>query len=174
MSFNASDLPISGGVLLAGAAYVCASLFITGPLIATRTIEKSDWTQSCSATIHSAIAAQRTPVKVIPRTDCKALLGGFLPELGQMCDQYGNPDFGGGTSQMLREQERRRIEAEEKRLAALAAGSGSACGCAASIVAQDHSWAIHAGTFRIVTPPAVKHLNAELYGALQSPHCAIQ
>lgn len=173
MSFNTSDLPISGGVLLAGVIYIGVSLFVTGPMVATRTIEKSDWKHVCNDGITSAIEAQRTPLKVIPRTDCRSLLGGFMPELGNLCDQYGNPDFGGSTAQVLREQERRRVEAEENRLAALASKSESACGCAASIVAQDRGWALHAGTFRIVTPPSVKHLDSELHGALQSSHCAL-
>ena len=173
MSLDTTNLPISGGVLVAAALYVGASIFVTGPLIATRTIDRSDWGRSCHANIHSTIAAQKTPAKVIPRTDCQSLIGGFMPELGRLCQQYGNPDFGGGTSAMMREQERRRQEVEAKRLQALAASSASRCDCAASVFAQDRSWAVHAGSFRLVSPPAVKHMKAELQAALQSPLCRI-
>ncbi len=172
MSFDTTSLPISGSVILAGLVYVGACVFVTGPLVATRTIDKSDWNQSCPIAITRAIEAQRTPEKIIPNTDCKSLLGGFMPELGQLCQQYGNPDFGGGTTQTLRRQEALRREAEENRLAAMAANSTSRCDCAASLVAEDRSWAIHAGSFRLITPPAVAHMRAELVGAMQTPLCA--
>ena len=173
MSIDTSGLPISGGVILAGLLYAGVSVFVTGPLVATRTIDKSDWDQSCQVNIDSTIAAQRTPKKIIPRTDCKSLFGGFMPELGQLCQQYGNPDFGGGTTQLLRQQEERRQEIEKRRLAALAANSTSRCDCAVSMVAEDRGWAIHAGSFRLITPPSVKHLKAELQGAIQTPLCAV-
>ncbi len=171
MSFETSALPISGGVLVAGFIYAGASLFILGPLVAERTIEASDWSQQCQAGLQAEIEATRTPEKIIPQMDCRSTLGSFLPELAKICDQYGNPDFGGPASSLLRQQEKVRRAAEEKRLALTASQSTSRCDCAANVVAQDRNWAIHAGSLRLISPPQVTRLSSELSRALQSSHC---
>lgn len=174
MPIDTTNLPIGGGVLLAAAAYVATSVFITGPFVAERTIElKSNWAAICERNLRLEISKRRSPPKIIPRTDCQSIFGQFMPELGQLCRQYGNPDFGGHTTQLLREQERLRQQVEERRLNRLAAQSGSRCECAASVVSQNKDWALTAGSLRLVSPPSTNvNLNSELSHALNSPRCS--
>lgn len=131
MSIDTTNLPISGGVIVASLLYAGAAVFVMGPLVAERTINKSDWNKTCEAGLQSAIETYRTPQKIIPSTDCRSTIGSFMPELARLCDQYGNPDFGGPTTRILRKQESMRQEAEDKRLALATSQSGSKCSCAA-------------------------------------------
>ena len=174
MPFDTSNMPISGSVILAAALYVGVSFFGTGQVIAKRTIESSDWGAMCQSALRVKISTRREPATIIPRTDCNSLLGGFMPELGALCNQYGNPDLSGGTTGMLREQEHQRREAENRRIALAASQTGSRCDCATSVVTQDRlNWALLAGSARLISPPAVTdNLNSELTRALNSPYCA--
>lgn len=166
-----TSLPISGGVILSALVYTGTCLFGLGPLLGERTIKKSSWIESCKTGLQKQIEAKRTPRKVIPKTDCRSMVGWLMPELSQLCTQYGNPDLAGPFGGLQEQQERLRKQAEDKRLSAIAAQSGSRCQCAASIVAQDYAWALHAGSLRLITPPQIQNLNAELNRALYSPHC---
>ncbi len=165
------NLPISGGVLIASLLYAGTSVFVLGPLVAERTIEKSNWNATCEAGLQADIEAQRSPPKIIPRTDCQSTIGAFMPELAKLCNHYGNPDFGGPMTSLLKQQENLRQQAEERRLAVAASQSSSQCDCAAALVAQDQAWAIHAGSLRLITPPQVNTLSSELTRALNTPHC---
>lgn len=166
------QLPVSGGVLMAGALYVSASIFVTGPLVGQRTIQKSGWSETCQSELQAEIDSRKSPPRVIPKMDCKSLAGAFLPELGELCDYYGNFDFGGLASGVLRAEEKMKRELEDRRLAKAAARTGTRCACAAVLVAKDSAWAIHAGSLRLITPPAVKNLDSELLQALHLPRCA--
>ena len=172
-----NTLPINGRVLIAGLIYASTTVFALGPLVAERSIEKSGWNNRCQSTLRADIAARRSPQQVIPALDCQSLaetplVGTFMPELGEFCDYYGNPDFGGLTTDLLRAQERTQREIEERRLARAAAQTDSRCECAAAVVAQDSAWALHAGSLRLITPTAVKKLDTELQQALYLPRCA--
>lgn len=169
-SFN--QLPVSGGTLMAGALYVGASMFVTGPLVGERVIAKSGWAQTCRSELHADIETRRTPPREMPSLDCRSIAGAFLPQLNELCDYYGNFDFGGLASSVIQAKERAKREMEDRRLARAAAQSGSRCACAAALVSQDSAWAIHAGSLRLITPPAIKQLNAELLQALHTPRCA--
>lgn len=171
MSFDTNNLPISGGVIIATALYATTCLFITGPLVAERTIEKADWNGQCHSALHAEVEAQRAPRQVIPKMDCRSTIGAFLPSLAQLCDHYGNPDFGGPANALLKEKARLQREAEAKRLALAAAQSQSQCDCAANMVAKDRAWAIHAGSLRLASPSTVSNLASTLSQALHSPHC---
>ena len=173
MPIDTSNMPISGGLIVALALYAGASFWGTGQVIAKRTIENSDWGATCQSALRAEISTFREPVTIIPKTDCNSLLGGFMPELGALCNQYGNPDLSGGTTSMLLEQERQRREAEDRRIALKASQAGSRCDCAVSVVTQDRlNWAILAGSARLISPATVTdNLNSELTRALRSPHC---
>ena len=172
MNFDSSSLPVSGGVVLAGLFYAGVSVFALGPLVAERTIEKSNWPAQCQQNLTADIELERTPPKVIPRMDCKSMLGSFMPQLSDLCTHYGNPDFGGMATQVIRQQEQARKHIEDQRLSRAAAQTGSRCACAASIVARDYDWAIHAGSMRLIKPTSVKNLSSELKQAVHSPHCS--
>ena len=174
--FGENSLPIGGSLLVGILAYAGVAAFVTGPVIGARMIEKSGWYQSCSAALRAEIGAQASPGQVIPRMDCQSLLGGFMPELGALCREYGNPDFGGPMNGMMREQERLRREAEERRLSLAASRSDDACSCAANVLLEDDrtAFALHAGSARLITPPEVTSLESSLMRSLRGPSCALQ
>ena len=175
MPFDPQTLPVGGGVLVAGLIYAGASYFVTGPLIGERMIAKSDWSQSCEVSLAAQIETQRTPPKIIPKTDCSSLLGRWMPELNRLCQQYGNPDFGGPTVEVLRQQESQRQEAEARRLAQVAANSGSRCSCATAVFVEEQrvSLALYAGSGRLITPAPIQNLKSSLTTALHAPLCAL-
>ena len=167
------SLPISGSIVIAGLLYIGASVFITGPLVAKRTIDKSGWNTMCVSQLQAEIDTQRTPPKSLPSTDCQTLFGWWTPEVGELCQAFGNPDFGGPEVRALKEQEQRRQQLENQRLAQAAAQTGARCYCAAAVVAKETVWAIHAGSLRLISPPEVTQLSATLTGALNAPQCRI-
>lgn len=169
-----NSLPIGGTVLLGLAAYVGMSMFVTGPMIGSRMIEQSGWHESCPVAIVEQVAAQAEPAQVMPSMDCESLLGSFMPELGALCREYGNPNFGGPVTGMMREQERLRREAQTRRLNEAAAQSTTMCSCAANmLLAEDRTaFALHAGSARLITPPEVGGLKSSLTSALRSPACS--
>ncbi len=169
--FDTNNLPISGGLIIAGALYVGLSVFVLGPVVATRTIEKSNWQETCQHALIAEVEATRKAPKVIPRMDCQSLVGSFMPSLSQLCNQYGNPDFGGGATAVLQAQEKARRAMEDKRMALAIEKTTTSCACAAAVTAQDTAWAIHAGSLRLMTPPPVAQLTSTLNTALDSPHC---
>lgn len=169
-----NSLPIGGSVLIGLLAYAGVSAFITGPMIGSRMIEQSGWHDSCPAAVVGQITRQAEPEQVIPRMDCQSLLGSFMPELGALCREYGNPDFGGPVTGMMREQERLRREAQTRRLNEAAAQSTTMCSCAANVLLEEDrtAFALHAGSARLITPPEVGALESSLVRALRSPACS--
>lgn len=174
MTIDISGVGIGGSVVLAAAAYAAVSVLVTGQVVGERTIEKSSWDSACRANIVASIEREREPPKIIPPTDCRSLMGAFLPELGRLCDQYGNPDFSMGARQALQEQERVRREAEERRIAEAARNSGSQCSCAAAVFVEEQRipLALYAGSARLITPAPIKNMTSELSAALNAPQCA--
>ena len=168
------SLPISGSIVIAGLLYIGASVFITGPLVAKRTIDKSGWHTQCPLQLQAEIDNQRTPQKWLPQTDCQTLFGWLTPEISALCQGVGNPDFGSPEVRALKQQERHRQQLESQRLTQAAAHTGTRCQCAATLVAKDTVWAIHAGSLRLISPPEVTQLPATLTGALNTPHCRIK
>ena len=176
MPYDTSNLPISGMVVITLLTYAAISIFVTGQLIGDRMIETSDWDASCQSILRDEIAVQQEPPAIIPRTDCESVFGGFLPELGALCRQYGNPDFGGPAAGALREQERARRAAEARRMEHAAATAGSSCECAALLFLEEErvALAIYAGSARLITPPEISSLENSLTRALNSPLCAMR
>ena len=176
MPYDTSNLPISGIVVITFVTYAAISTFVTGQLIGDRMVETSDWGASCQSILRDEISVQQEPPAIIPRTDCESVCGGFMPELGALCRQYGNPDFGGPAAGALREQERARRAAEARRMEHAAANAGSSCECAASLFLEEErvALAIYAGSARMITPPAISALSNSLTRALNSPLCAMR
>lgn len=171
--FGENSLPLGGSVIVGLFAYAAVSAFVTGPMIGTRMIEQSGWHESCPAALRADIEAQVSPSQPIPRMDCQSMLGRFMPELGTFCRELGNPDFGGPMTGAMREQERLRREAEERRLSAAASRSASACSCAANVFLEEDriAFALHAGSARLITPPEITSLESSLGRALRGPSC---
>ncbi len=175
MPIDTSNLPVSGGLIVAGLIYAGIVTFGLAPMVAKRTIERSNWDAICKAGLQAEISAKRSPPRFIPRTDCKSIFGSFMPELGALCSKYGNPDFGGPATQLMQAQERAKREFENRRLTRIASQTGSRCECASAIVSEKRAWAIYSGSFRLITPPSVSNnLNSSLVRALRSPQCSMK
>lgn len=174
--FGENNLPIGGSVLLGLLAYAGVAIIITGPMIGNRMIERSGWYESCPAALRAEAEAATSPAQIIPRTDCQSLLGSFMPELGALCRQYGNPDFGGPMTAMMQEQERLRREAEGRRLNLAASRSADACSCAANVFLEEDrvAFALHAGSARLITPPEIDSLDSSLERALRGSSCSLE
>lgn len=174
MMFDAHNLPVGGGLVLACALYAGVSYFGTGPLVGERTIEKSDWVETCQVSLEAEVSANRPQAPLVPRLDCHSTLGLLGREFEAVCDRHGNPEFKLPFQDQLQAQERAVYEAKERRLAMRAAQSGTRCACAASLALENRTaWALYAGSARIITPPSVRNLDATLARALHTPHCAL-
>lgn len=170
MPFDTHGLPLGGGAVIGVIVYVLLSLFVTGPLVAKRTIEMDGWEARCTATLSNTVRRDhqgQLPPEVF---NCRAIVGQFDPSSQELC----------GFLDMLTmpiEAERRRVQrlAEERTNSALA-GVGSACGCAVTLAIEEErmSFALHAGSLRTITPEPVSRLHATLDSAVRSPKCAFR
>lgn len=173
--FDLQNLPVSGGLVLACAAYAGASFFVTGPMIAERTIAKSDWAEICPAELNAEVATQKPPEPIVPRMDCVTAFGWMGHEFEQLCNGFGNPELKTPEQRMAEAQERALYEAKQRQLEQRAAQSPSRCACAANVALEDRTaWALYAGSARLITPAPVKNLDNTLVQALHTPHCTLK
>ena len=175
MFSESNGWPVSGGALIGALIYGGAALFITGPIIGARTIEKFGWQDRCARAVRQVAAARAPAAKVIPKTNCRSTVGLLFGSNGDAwCRMYGGR-FKGIGDQI--EGLRRQAEAQrQKQIAVAGSRAGSRCACAVSTTLEKRrvALAIYAGTLRIVTPPAVANLDAELMSALGSPTCSMK
>lgn len=165
------SMQLTGGALVAGLFYAGASMFITGPLIGDRMIEKMDWAHKCAQHISDEAAQSAQPQ--VPKIGCNELLGMWLGREGtQLCGTFDESPLG----QALQSTENAKRAMQERRLDYAAARAGSRCECAVSLTLENRRlpFAIHAGTARLVTPPSIKLLESELVSSLNSPSCAMK
>lgn len=167
--------PISGGIVVAGLLYAGVSMFATGPIIGERTIAKSDWDEQCATIVVRGIQSSQPDEPFVPDLTCQSLIAPMLGREGEaLCRAYGDDliPFAG----QLREQQRRVHDLNQQRLSNAVADAGNRCSCAASYMLEDKrvAFAIYAGSLRLIKPPAVKNLPAELRSALAAPQCALK
>lgn len=174
---DTNSLPIGGSVLLAAAAYAVISAFVTGPLVAERTIERGGWESSCRANLKDLLLAEEnasvSESEVIPRFDCNSVLGLFGAEGRQVCRRHGNFEFRLPGMEQLEARQRQMREMRQRRLDAAIGNVASRCACAAAVTmeARRIPFAIYAGSARLITPVPVKNLSNELEASLGSPLC---
>ncbi|MCB1465481.1 MAG: hypothetical protein KDJ90_24365 [Nitratireductor sp.] len=167
-----TSLPAIGGIGIPIVAYALLSGFVTGPLVAERTIENSGWHAQCRQTLATEAEISRPASPAMPKLNCNSLMGLFGDDGNAICRDYGNWSLP-FADQIIAE--RNRIEElQSKRFAIAAAQSGTRCDCAAAVMTEEHRlvWGLHAGSIRIVTPPSVRNLQSGLVSALHSPWCA--
>lgn len=167
-----SKIPLSGGFLLALAAYILVSL-LAGQEIGERMVDKSGWYGSCQSVIQRDIR-DRAPISVPQApTDCNSTFGWLHPDIGRLCNEFGNPDLRGPNGRALDEAERLRKEREAERRARAAEGAASRCECATNLYLQEEMVALglYAGTARLVSRPAVRDQLGELTQRLYTPTC---
>lgn len=170
------NLPIAGSALVAGLFYAGFAYFVTGPLIGERTIAKSDWPRQCQAELHRDLALSRPPAPAMPDLNCNSLFGNFFGAEGQAwCQAYGG-SFQLPMMDVLQSAEAQKREQNDRRIERAAAMTQTRCECAAASVIESarSSFALYAGSLRLVTPPAVNSLSTGLRTALSSPPCAMK
>jgi hypothetical protein len=173
MPTDFSGLPFSGGILLAGLIYAGASMLITGPTIGERVIEKSDWLPRCERVLQETIILENPAPVSTPRPDCSSLLGALFGADGaEFCGAYSG--LLSPLTDQIERQERNLAEANQKRIELAASRSTSRCSCAENMALENRiPWALYAGSFRLVTPSAVRNLDGQLMSALSSPLCTL-
>jgi len=174
--FDINSMPVSGGVILAGALWAGLSIFALGPVVAERELERDGWLKSCEMGLKAAIRSQRQSQtkSMVPEFDCSSTFGAIYGAQGQaLCRQYGNFNLPVPGLDQLREQERRLKKAEKQRVERAASKAGSRCECAAAhYMAEERlSLAIYAGSGRLIIPSEIKNRDAELGRALATPAC---
>jgi len=176
MAFDAGTLPISPTFLLACAAYAGVSLVGTGPLIAKRMIDTSGWMQSCPAALKASIENERPRYEAIPQAptiDCRRTLAVLLPDAQELCDLVdGLPRIPDPNAQAAKARNAAK-QAQNRSLDRLAAVSGARCSCAATALQEREraSFAVLAGSARLITPPVTRDLQSGLITALNSAPC---
>lgn len=173
MTPDMNGLPIAGGAAVALILYAGVSLFVTGPLVGERTIEKSGWTQTCAH--HVRHQAERTQPSglALPKLDCATILGnGFGRQGAAFCELYG----GGLPFAIIGEWQRQQGELRQSRIDHAGSSATTRCDCAVNTVLEDRrtALAVYAGSFRLITPKPVKTLPSELRLALGAPSCAMK
>lgn len=169
--FDFGSMPVTGGALVAGLFYAGVSLFVTGPLVGERMVEKMDWAHQCARHIGDEAAQLAHPP--MPKIGCNELFGMWLGREGtQLCGTFDESPLG----QALQSTENAKRAMQERRLDYAAARTGSRCECAVSLTLENRRlpFAIHAGTARLVTPPSIKLLESELVSSLNSPFCTMK
>lgn len=171
-----NNLPFGGGITIAGALYVGASLLVTGPLIGERMIEVSGWNKQCQSITHAELSANQPAPSFTPQISCDSILGMWMGSQGKAwCARYGdkliNP-----LSNQLTAQRRRVEELNRRHLSNAVSKTTSRCSCAASLALETNrtAFALHAGSIRLVNPSAVKHLQSTLVTSLNSPLCSMK
>lgn len=170
MSYDTSTLPFSPTLVLAAAGFAALSAFVTGPEIARREIERSNWSAICEAELQADLEATRTPQTALPeRTDCRSLMSMFDPQLGELCGAFGNVDL----LAPAREAERAVREAEEVRIRRVATRSGSRCDCAEFVYIEEErlALALYAGSVRLIEQSPIRNRQAALSRSLNSAAC---
>ncbi len=170
------DLPssLSGGkTALAGLIYIGSCLYVAGPLVGERTIARSNWDVQCETLLKAESAAPETPRALMPRLDCRSLLGWLGNQGREVCDTYGNPTLDLQGLGEFGAAQRHLQEIHQEQFHQKLALNPSRCTCAvtATLERQRISFGLYAGTARLVTPPAIRNLSSELHSSLRSPLC---
>ena len=169
--FDLNSLPVSGGILAAGFIWVLVACFALGPLVADRSIERSQWQQTCTAKLRNAIAERVPEVPARPSVTCTDVMGLFGNQADQFCRQGGNAIFDLLKIDPLAEQRKQARRLRAARLARLAKQAPSRCSCAATFVKSDRlMWGLYAGSARLIGGP--QNLQTSLAQALHTPVCS--
>lgn len=165
---------VAGSALaLSALVYIGASMYVTGPLVMERTIEKSGWVSQCERRLQDDMRRSQVPAPSVPSIDCRSVLGAMGPEMRRMLEVLG----GEAACEIIDQKKRQQELVEElkrQRLTAALSHADTRCRCAVSelIERKRLPFALYAGSARIVTPSAVRSLSSELEASLHAPACA--
>lgn len=166
-----------GGVGLAVLFYALFMAFIVGPEIGRRTIEvHHNWPQICKRTIIQQSQPRQTPGASLPRINlCRTFFGLYGAQGQEYCDVHEN-FWNGPFDQILNLAEQKKRAADTWRMDRATANTPDRCACAANYTLENKrlSFALYAGSARIITPPSIHNLQGELKAALSSPYCSMK
>ena len=173
MPFDVNTLPGGGALIVTGLIYAGVSAFVTGPVIGQRVIIKSGWAEQCKISLQAQISTKEPAPTFPPTIGCKSLFGWYGDQGAAFCRRYGDR-FKLPFMDQLAAHQRRLKQARERRLTMAASSAPTRCACAASLTLEKQrvSFAIYAGSIRLITPTPIKNLRAALTSALHSPLCA--
>lgn len=168
MSLDGQSLVSGGSVTAWAAIYVVISLYVIGPMVGERTIERLGWIEKCSRALTQRAAPSSS--QKTPPLNCQGLLGWMGDEARAFCQHYGNPtlpDMGG----LADLETSHRSNAE--RWLGLNDGNASQCHCAANVTLSRErvAFALYAGSARMMSPAPVRTLSQELETSLNSAAC---
>ena len=166
-----TSLPVSGGAFLGAVAWAGISAFALGPLVADRTIQKSNWPQICQSKLTASLRERMPTAQSRPTVRCDNVMSIFGPQARQFCSQGGDALVDLLMTDPLAAQKEQLRQRQVARLRSIAANAPSRCSCAATTVvkADRLSWGLYAGSARLLGGPS--DLSADLTTALSSPTC---
>lgn len=174
---DASGLPIAGGALIAVLLYALISLFVTGPVISERIIEKQvNWSSRCGGFVRAEIEADEPEAPRLPKLGCNAIFGLYGRAGSDFCRMHGHHFERNVFTQTLETAQNAKRAARKKRMDYAVSRAGSRCECAVTTTLEKGrtDFALYAGTLRFVEPRSVKSVESELKSALNSPQCSVK
>jgi len=177
MFTNGDGAQIGGPLFAVGAAYALISVFIAGPLIGERMVEKLEWAAQCQRLIRSEIATQKPIASPTPRLGCDDVFGMlFGPEGSEFCSHYGSMLDDNPIIQSLDAAEDAEREAEAMRTELAVSRASTRCECAVTTTLEDRRipLAIYGGSASLVTPPSIRLLASDLEVNLNGPDWAMK
>lgn len=169
-----NNLPMSGGLILVIAGYIVAAFFILGPIVGKRSVERGEWVPRCERAVIESVQRDTPQLQQsTPTPDCKSIMGVFAGRDGEaLCGSIGfmfeNPLAG-----QIETANEQLIERHRNRIARAASQATSSCTCAVNVAGKENSnsWAIYAGSFRLIEPAPIANYETELFSALNSDYC---
>ncbi len=168
-----TSLPVSGGVIVAGALWVGLSAFVLGPVVVERSADKMDWCETCEQQLVAEIKARQPLPSAKPNLGCDDVMKHLPKEYGKILNLFGMDAACKIVDQ--KNAQLKQIEAiKRERVMQAAEHANSQCECAVAHLIEIKRWsfAMHAGSARLITPSGVSYLSAALMASAKSPECA--
>ncbi len=174
--FSPESLPVAGGTFLAGLLYAGVSMFITGPMIGERMVERLEWGSQCARYIEAEHADAEAPVSVAPKIDCNSIFMIFGREGEEFCAVHGDTIDNNPISKSIEAAENAKRELQSKRMELAAERADSRCDCAVSTTLEQRrvQFAVFAASARAIEPTSVRMLESDLVTSLNSAPCAMR
>ncbi len=172
MFIDQQSATAGGGAVFALILYAAGSMFVTGPLVIERTVEKSGWASRCEQTVHEEVRSHAGTQTEPPAMSCDMILGSMDSRMRELMRTFGG-DAACNMLDMKRQQAEVLRQAKASRLQSAMGQATSRCDCAISHLTENKRIAIglYAGSARLITPAAIRNLDSHLNAALHAPAC---
>ncbi len=161
-----------GGTVFALILYAAGSMFVTGPLVIERTVEKSGWASRCEQTVHEEVRSHDGTQTKPPAMSCDMILGSMDSRVRDLMRTFGG-DAACKMLDMKRQQEEIVRQAKAMRVQSAMGQAASRCDCAISHLTENKRIAVglYAGSARLITPAVIRNLESHLRASLYAPAC---